>query len=81
MKKRRKQSFHFWSNFDHPFPREDDWTEKYKQWWKNLQPLGNSNVSKPKLYLLSHFQEKHDYFLQYLGYFCQETEQGHKSNG
>ena len=23
MKKRRTQSLHFWSNFDHPFPPED----------------------------------------------------------
>ena len=32
-------------------------------------------------YLISPFQEKYDYFLQYLGYFYQETGRGHKSRG
>ena len=28
-----------------------------------------------RLHLLSPFREKYDYFLQYLGYFCQKTEE------
>ena len=34
------------------------------------QPLGYPNMSKSRLYLLSCFREKYDYFLQYLDYFC-----------
>ena len=46
---------------------------------EKLQPLSYPNMSKWSLYLISLFREKYDYFLQYLGYFYQETGRGHKS--
>ena len=45
--------------------------EKDKQWWEKFQPLGYQNMSKSRFYLLSPFNEKHNHFLQCLGYFCQ----------
>ena len=46
---------------------------------RKLQPLSYWNMSKSRLYLLSPFLEKYDYFLHYLGYFSQERERGHRS--
>ena len=46
---------------------------------RKRQPLGYRNMSKSRLYLLSPFLEKYDYFLHYLGYFSQERERGHRS--
>ena len=69
--KNRSQSLHFWSNFDHPFPPEDGLNRKRQAVvGKKPQALGSPNMSKSRLYLLSPFQEKHDYFLQYLGYYA-----------
>ena len=82
MKKRRTQSFHFCSNFDHPFPSKDDRNRKKKSSSREkLQPLDYPNTSQSKLYLRSPFPEKCDYYLQYLGCVCQETGQRHKSKG
>ena len=82
MKKRQTQSLHFCSNFDHPLPSKDDRNRKKKSsGGEKLQPLDYPNTSKSKLYLRSPFPKKCDYYLQYLGYVCQETGQRHKSKG
>ena len=36
-------------------------------------------MSKSRFYFLYPFRKKCEYFLQYLGYFCQETGRGHYS--
>ena len=72
MKKRRTQSFHFWSTND-PFSpwRLPKW-KKIRSSGEKLQLLGYANMSKSRLYLLSFFPEKHDYFLPYLGNFAKK---------
>ena len=72
---RRNQSLHFWCNLNNPLPPEDD-LNRIKQLLlqKKLQPLGYPILSKSRLYLLSHFREKYDYFLHYLGYFWQQKD-------
>ena len=55
--------------------------EKYKRSGRKLHPLSYPNMSKSRLCFLLPFQGQHDYFLQYLGCFCQETGQSQKSRG
>ena len=78
MKKRRIQSLHFSYNVDHTMTEIDHqrWlkSKKINGGGEKLQLLGYSNISKSRFYLLSLFQEKHDYFLQYFPYFCQKTD-------
>ena len=67
MKKRRTQSLHFWSKFDHPFLPEDGQNRKdIISDGEKLQPLGYPNISKSRHNLISTFLEKHCYFMQYL---------------
>ena len=46
---------------------------------EKFQPLRYRDMSKSRLYLISTFRKKYDYFLHYLVFFGQETEQGQKS--
>ena len=50
-----------------PFPPEGDQNRKKKKknWFEKLQPLGYLKMSKSRLYHLSSFREKYDYFLYY----------------
>ena len=72
LKKKTNPKFGLFVQFNHPFPPEDGRNgENYKQygggWGGGLQPLGYPNMSKSRLYLLSFFLEKHDYFFVIFG--------------
>ena len=69
-------------NIDLPLSTEDSlsWKKTCTYYWEKLQPLVYPNISKSSFYLLSHFREKYDRFLNYLGYFWQETGRGHNQN-
>ena len=59
MKKRRTQSLHFWSKFDHPFLPEDGQNRKdIISDGEKLQPLGYPNISKIKAQPHLHFLGK-----------------------
>ena len=64
-----------------PFPPEDGHNQRRSSSVEKPQPLGYQNMSKWRLYLLSPFWEKYDYFLHYLGFFWPETRRGHQSKG
>ena len=68
----------FWPSFS---PWRWSKSKKISSCAEELLPLVYPNMSKSTFYLLYRFREKYDYFLQYLGYFCQETGWSHKSEG
>ena len=62
------------------FPWRWPKSKKIRSSGEKLQLLGHANMSKSRLYLLSPFQEKQDYYLLYLGFFAMKqvriTNQG-----
>ena len=76
----RTQNLHFWSNLDLPVLPKDGGNQKILAVvWKKFQALGYSNMSKSRIYLLSRFCKRYNYFLHFLCCFWQETGRGHKS--
>ena len=72
----RIQNLHFWSNFDPPFFPKDGGNPKILAVVrKKVQPLGYSNVSKSRLYLLS-FLGKIRLLFALFGLFLAENKAG-----